>query len=86
MEWTATTEERATIMEIAQRAKRDFSANLMTVSMDVEATHCNGNKLKLEEFLGADSFNFAHDIYGINNNLNRKTGKLKNCFLPRYSA
>jgi len=28
---------------------------------------------------------FAHDVFGIMNNLDRDTGKLQNCCLPRYS-
>lgn len=59
--------------------------NLMEADMDITAVHCNGNPLRLEELLGADKFNFDHDIYGIRNHIDRKTGKLLFCFVPRYS-
>ena len=35
----------------------------------------------------ADTFNFAHDILGVQNNMDRSgNGKLINCFLPRFSG
>jgi hypothetical protein len=58
----------------------------MDAVMDIDACHCNGNPLKLSELLAADDFNFGHDVFGIRRNINRKTGKLENCFVPRYSA
>ena len=33
--------------------------------------------------LEADDFGFAHDIIGIQNNINRETGEFENCFVPR---
>jgi hypothetical protein len=57
----------------------------LACDMDLTACHNNGNPLKLENLLNADDGNFAHDVVGINHNLNRKTGKLENCFSPRYS-
>lgn len=54
--------------------------------MDIDACHCNGCPLKLAELLAADDFNFAHDVFGIRKNIDRKTGKLQNCFLPRYAS
>lgn len=53
------------------------------IFMDVTATHLNGCPLKLEELLKADNFDFMHDVTGILLNLDRKTGKLRNCFNPR---
>jgi hypothetical protein len=54
--------------------------------MDVMAVHLNGCPLRLKDLLEADDFNFAHDLYGIYRHLNRETGKLEDCFLPRFSA
>jgi hypothetical protein len=56
------------------------------LSMDITACHLNGNKLRLEDLFNADEFNFSHDILGISMNINRETGKLNNCFVPRFSA
>jgi hypothetical protein len=51
--------------------------------MDITACHRNGCPLLLEKLLNADDFNFAHDVFGIRANMNRKTGKLNGLFLPR---
>jgi hypothetical protein len=55
------------------------------VMMDIQATIDGGVPLRLQDLLNADSGNFIHDIVGIRNNLNRKTGKLENCFSPRFT-
>ncbi|MBL0922423.1 MAG: hypothetical protein IBJ10_09895 [Phycisphaerales bacterium] len=52
-------------------------------AMDLTACHCNGTPLDLDALLAADDFDFAHDLFGIRENINRKTGELDNCFLPR---
>lgn len=57
----------------------------MDCEMDITATHANGCPLRLSELLKADKFNFCHDIFGIRGHLNRTTGKLENCFLPRFA-
>ena len=62
-----------------------FDYPIQDADMDITACHCNGMPLKLEELLHADEFNFAHDVFGIRHHLNRETGKLENCFCPRYA-
>lgn len=57
----------------------------LSMEMDLSATHANGCPLKLEELLKADKFNLLHDLMGIRNHINRKTGKLERFFLPRYA-
>jgi len=87
--FNTTKEEAAIIYEIIMRVtksgqlKRFDPLNLM---MDITATHCNGNKLDLQNLLEAPDLDFFHDIFGIIKNLNRSTGKLDNFFSPRYSA
>lgn len=54
--------------------------------MDITATHLNGCPLQLQKFLDADDFNFAHDLVGIVNHMDRSTGQLIRCFLPRCAA
>lgn len=53
--------------------------------MDITAVHANGNPLRLQDLLKFPEFDFIHDIAGIASHLNRKTGKLEHCFLPRSS-
>lgn len=56
------------------------------VMMDITATHCNGCRLRLDELLGADNLNFSHDICGIYRHLDRGTGRLGGCFVPRFAV
>ena len=51
--------------------------------MDIIACHANGCQLKMQELLDADDFTFAHDTFGITRHMDRNTGKLTDCFLPR---
>lgn len=89
--WTHSRETMELEAEIAKRAvkmaeKIGIKYNQMTAIADIDACHSNGTPLKLAELLAADDANFAHDVFGIRQNINRETGKLENCFLPRYAA
>lgn len=55
------------------------------IQMDLEACHCNGCPLRLDDMVQADDFNLMHDISGINVHLNHDTGKLEGWFLPRFA-
>jgi hypothetical protein len=75
---------------IAKRAVEVASRNgvvidLMETNMDLTATHCNGCPLDLTRFLAAPDSDFGHDLFGIRRHLDRKTGKLGGCFLPRMA-
>jgi hypothetical protein len=78
--------DSARIQAIAERAVREFSFDYVTVALDINACHCNGTPLDLEKLFKADAFNFLHDVVGINRHLDRDTGKLTRCFLPRCAA
>lgn len=87
MNFNVSSTEARIISKIAQRSCECFpEGDRMTFEMDLTAVHANGCQLRLEELLTADDFNFRHDVAGIYNHLDRKTGKLKDCFSPRYSA
>jgi hypothetical protein len=94
----ATPEDTITIHKIGKRfskimrdlvkkgvLKKSDCPSQIDIEMDVTACHLNGNLLDLKRLLGADDFNFSHDLVGINKHLDRKTGKLKDCFVPRCS-
>lgn len=71
---------------VAVYASHDIRVARQDVLMDISTVHLSGsNKLRLEEFLAADDQNFIHDIAGINRHLDRETGKLMDCFSPRFS-
>ena len=87
MNWNVTKEDNRLIKTICKRAVTLWpDADYLNVTMDVTATHLNGCPLDLKKLLNADDFNFAHDMGGIASCLDRKTGKLTKCFLPRCSA
>lgn len=75
-----TREEDSTISKIVERAG---VKDRLSLTMDLSACHSNGCPIDFEKLLAFDDFNFYHDIGGIMNNLNRTTGKLEHCFLPR---
>lgn len=57
----------------------------LSLEMDLIACNANGCKLDLKGILTADNFNLMHDVRGIQRHINRETGKLENCFVPRYA-
>ena len=80
-------EERTLIDLVIDRLERiqPIPDRRMTFVMDITACHANGNPLRLHDLLDADEFNFMHDVMGIHHNIDRRTGKLMNHFLPRFS-
>ena len=76
------------IHAIVDRAVRMemLSGSRMDLEMDIEAVHANGTPLRLADLLAADTFNFTHDVVGIQNCIDRNTGGLRNHFLPRFAA
>ena len=85
--WNASREENETAIAIAQRAyELNPACARSETSMDVLAAHLNGNPLRLRDLLAAESGDFMHDVFGIRAHLDRKTGKLGDCFSPRFHA
>ena len=86
-----TPEDDKFIQEIAKRVAsfardRGEPLDMLDITMDLTACHCNGNPLKLAELLAADDFNFVHDTTGIMRHIDRSTGELGDCFSPRFAA
>lgn len=74
------------IRQIVARAKElGFKRDPIDLGLDIVATHCNGCPLELGKLLSAPDSDFSHDIAGIINNLDRRTGKLQHFFDPRCS-
>ncbi len=82
-----TKEEMLLIAEIAKRAEEKglLQFDRLSLIMDIQTAHEHFN-LRLDEWLKADDFNFAHDIVGIQQNIDRQNKKMLNCFLPRYAG
>ena len=80
-------DDREIIGKIARRAVSiNNSTLLIDYEMDVTAVHVNGCPLNLQGLLAADKFNFIHDVFGIRHCLDRETGKLTDCFRPRFAV
>ena len=89
--WSTDKEEHLLIDKIAKRANAmaselGFEYRIMTIHMDINACHSNGNPLNLVALAEADDADFAHDVFGIRRYIDRETGKLGDCFVPRYSV
>lgn len=56
---------------------------VVEIVMDLIAVHANGCPLDFRKLAKFDDFNVMHDVVGINNHIDRKTGKLRDCFRPR---
>lgn len=89
VKFNATRFEAQILMKIAQRAEKMQPAGMeqsrMDWLMDLDACISNGCPMKLDELLAAPDFDFAHDVFGIRRHIDRTTGKLGDCFLPRFA-
>lgn len=88
IEWNkASKEDYELVAQITKRANEAVpDLNRWSLEMDIIATHICGCPLKLTELLEADNGNFFYDILGIRQHIDRDTGELQNCFLPRYAV
>lgn len=92
----ASKEDRELIARIVDRASslysREFGAPYpkdvhIFRQMDLCAVQVSGDcKLNLEKLLRSSDFDFLHDFLGVVQNLDRKSGKLANCFTPRCTV
>ena len=90
IDWKVTKRDHGLIVDIAIRAAQlgkrygvDYPQR--DAIMDLTAVHANGHPLRLEELACADEGNFGHDVFGIRRHIDRETGRLTDCFCPRYS-
>ena len=90
IDWNkATKEDVLLIDQIVQRFKKEMPDFVppQTMSMDITACHVSaGCTLRLQELLDADLGDFLHDCFGINGHIDRATGEMMDCFLPRFSV
>lgn len=54
--------------------------------MDITAVHNNSAPLQLQALLAASDGDFAHDVFGVRQHVDRDTGQLTGFFTPRYRA
>lgn len=74
-------------VKIAERAEKEdlYNGDRKSLLMDIESADLKFN-LRLDDWLKADEFNFAHDLYGIINNIVRNDFPATNFgyFVPRF--
>lgn len=69
---------------IARRARDEgiIKGSTMDLEMDITAA-ATVLPMKLNELYKEKTFNFFHDVCGIMRHIDRDTGNLMHCFLPR---
>ena len=76
-------------VEIAKRAEGEglYNKERISLLMDIESADQKFH-LRLDDWLNADEFNFAHDLYGITNNINRNEFPAIDfgLFIPRFAG
>jgi len=76
-------------VKIAERAEElgIYHGERLTLIMDIESADKYFN-MRLEDWLNADNFNFAHDLVGIVNHVDRSSYPAVefNRFLPRFAG
>lgn len=80
-------EEEALVRKIVSRANRMLKTrghklDGLSLYMDIAAT-CAHTPLDLRQLAEFPDFDFVHDVFGIMRHINRRTGELENCFVPR---
>lgn len=81
-----TDQDHARLSDILDRASQMFpDLDRLSLMMDMKAchTHC---PLDFARLLTADDVTFGHDIGGIMRHMDRETGHLGGCFVPRTAA
>lgn len=73
--------ERAYVVLYGRRFRRPIAPGVM----DLVACHGSGCPLDLDRLLEASDFDLAHDVAGITRHIDRETGELRDCFLPRFT-
>jgi len=69
--------------EAMQQRDGETGEGRKSTLMDLAAVH-HRTPLNLEALAVASDFELAHDVGGIRRHLNRRTGELEDCFVPRF--
>jgi len=89
MKLSSTTVELGKIGKVIERMEnesRGIKFDPFTVIYALDIANSNGTKLDFDKLLKFNSISFWHDVLGIFDNINMKTGDYENCFLPRCSV
>lgn len=74
------------VFKRALKLYQELNVDCDSLSLHMDLALCHQTTpLDLEGLLRADDANFAHDIGGIVRHLDRETGLMKDCFVPRFT-
>ena len=86
LNWDTTPNEAKLIDLIVDRAEEICAIiSRGDLTKDITAAHLNGCPLDLADLVNAPQQDFAHDVFGIQASIDRTTGTLKDCFVPRHA-
>ncbi|WP_368370240.1 DUF6874 family protein [Acetobacter persici] len=94
VKFDATPAEMRIIKRISRRAAvllrhrgtaQNYGVIRRSVIMHLNAVHSNGCRIDFERLVKADDFNLLHDVVGIARHIDPETGRLTQCFLPRFA-
>jgi len=87
--WTISPQDFDLVIRIAKRYEREHGRldpqAWKGLIMDLNACHSNGCPLDLPSLLVGNMEDFGHDVGGIQKYIDRETGKLTQCFVPRHA-
>ena len=87
LSFKTTNKELIVISKIAKRAAGlGIASDLLSCEMDLSACHANGIPLDFQKLLDFPDFDFAHDVAGVARHIDRETGKVMDCFIPRCAV
>ncbi len=86
LNWKLTAEDSIRLDEIMDRIKQASITPTLDIRMDLTACHLNGCKLDLAAMVQGHDSDFFHDVGGIVHHIDRTTGELQDCFIPRFAA
>lgn len=76
-----------TITKILERAEllfKEYGIDEKRINTLLDLDNADNEiPLDWDALLTCDKQTFAHDIFGIRRHMNRKTGKIEDCFVPR---
>jgi hypothetical protein len=78
--------DRAVCLAAHIRGQSGARIDRLSVVMDLIAVHANGAPLDLTALLNAEDPAFVADVCGIQNHLDRASGRLTGGFTPRHAA
>ena len=87
LNWKSSREDALAIGRIVEKAATLVpKLKAFAVAMDLTACHLHGCPLDLAAMESGSDLDLLHDFVGIARHLDRQTGKLTDCFLPRFAA